>query len=69
MGIYTGLYYFFSQGAGIIAPGITGLLRDIFGPRVIFLTASVCMFAAFLLMGLVKRGEADEEIVETSPAE
>ncbi len=60
MGIYTGLYYFFSQGAGIVAPGITGVLRDLFGPRVIFLSASVCMFAAFFLMGFVRRGEAGE---------
>lgn len=65
MGIYTGLYYFFSQGAGIVAPGITGVLRDLFGPRIIFLTASVCMIAAFLLMGFVRRGEADDTSLET----
>jgi len=59
MGIYTGLYYFFSQGAGIVAPGITGVLRDLFGPRIIFLAAAVCMGAACLLMGFVHRGEAE----------
>lgn len=60
MGIYTGLYYFFSQGAGIVAPGITGSLRDLLGPRIIFLAAALCMFAAYLLMGFVHRGEPEE---------
>ncbi|HDQ13321.1 MAG TPA: MFS transporter [Sediminispirochaeta sp.] len=63
MGIYTGLYYFFSQAAGIIAPGITGALRDLFGARIIFLAASLCMFAAFVIMGLVRRGEAGDQPV------
>jgi maltose/moltooligosaccharide transporter len=60
MGIYTGLYYFFSQTAGIVAPGFSGLIRDIFGPRSMFLVAAVCMFSAFLLMGLVRKGEPEE---------
>ncbi|ADK82759.1 MFS transporter [Sediminispirochaeta smaragdinae] len=60
MGIYTGLYYFFSQSAGIIAPGFSGAMRDLFGDRSMFLTASCCMFAAFLVMGLVRKGEAEE---------
>jgi MFS family permease len=68
MGIYTGLYYFFSQGAGIVAPGITGVLRDLFGPRVIFLSAAVCMFAAFILMGFVRRGEPGDESVAAEEA-
>jgi MFS family permease len=65
MGIYTGLYYFFSQGAGIVAPGITGALRDLFGPRVIFLSAALCMFAAYILMGFVRRGEPSDESLPT----
>ncbi len=60
MGIYTGLYYFFSQLAGIIAPGITGFLRDNFGHRTIFISGAICMFAAFLVMGLVRKGEPGE---------
>jgi maltose/moltooligosaccharide transporter len=66
MGIYTGLYYFFSQGAGIIAPGITGGLRDLFGPRIIFLAAALCMLAAFLVMGLVRKGEVTDSAIEVS---
>lgn len=61
MGIYTGLYYFFSQGAGIVAPGFTGILRDLFGPRIIFLAAAFCMFIAFMLMSFVHRGEPQED--------
>jgi maltose/moltooligosaccharide transporter len=70
MGIYTGLYYFFSQLASIIAPPITGGIIDLFGFRSIFLFAAVCMVIAFFIMGGVRRGEADEKQQEavTSPA-
>jgi maltose/moltooligosaccharide transporter len=61
MGIYTGLYYFFSQTAAIVAPPLTGGIIDIFGFRLIFLFASICMLAAFLLMGSVTRGEVKEK--------
>jgi MFS family permease len=61
MGIYTGLYYFFSQAAGIIAPILTGGLRDLFGDRVIFLNGAFFMLLAFLTMGLVTRGEAEKK--------
>ena len=57
MGIYTGLYYFFSQLAGVVAPVITGGLRDIFGARVVFLVSSITMFGAFVTMGGVSGGE------------
>ncbi len=57
MGIYTGLYYFFSQLASIIAPPITGALIDIFGFGSIFAFAGICMAIAFFLMSKVKRGE------------
>jgi MFS family permease len=62
MGIYTGLYYFFSQLASIVAPPITGGFIDLFGFRAIFLFAAVCMLIAFLLMGGVTRGEASEGV-------
>jgi maltose/moltooligosaccharide transporter len=60
MGMYTGLYYFFSQLASIIAPPITGSIIDLFGFRAIFLFAGLCMIIAFILMTGVKRGEAQE---------
>ena len=59
MGIYTGLYYFFSQAAGIIAPILTGGLRDIFGDRIIFINAAVFMLLAFIMMGKVRKGEPE----------
>ncbi|MBI9108467.1 MAG: MFS transporter [Spirochaetales bacterium] len=59
MGIYTGLYYFFSQAAGIVAPILTGGLRDLFGDRIIFINAAVFMMIAFVMMGKVNKGEAE----------
>ncbi len=61
MGIYTGLYYFFSQLASIVAPPITGGFIDLFGFRAIFLFAGICMLAAFFIMGGVRRGEISGE--------
>lgn len=59
MGIYTGLYYFFSQGAAIIAPPITGTIIDLTGYRSIFLYAAVCLVIAFFFMGRVTGGEPE----------
>lgn len=68
MGIYTGLYYFFSQGAAITSPPISGAVIDLFtfamgatvGLRMIFLYSAIMMTAAFLMMGRVTHGEAGE---------
>ena len=57
-GAYTGLYYFFSAGAAIVGPPLVGLLRDVFGFQYLFLYAIVPMFAALVLMGFVRGGEA-----------
>jgi len=64
MGIYTGLYYFFSQLASIIAPPLTGGFIDLFGFRAIFVFAAVFMAAALILMGFVSSGEAFDAPVE-----
>jgi len=64
MGIYTGLYYFFSQLASIIAPPLTGGFIDLFGFRAIFVFAAVFMAAALILMGFVSSGEASDAPVE-----
>lgn len=71
MGIYTGLYYFFSQGAAITSPPLSGGLIDLFtigfgdtvGLRMIFVYSTVMMFIAFLIMGRVTGGEADSEAI------
>ncbi|MFW6363829.1 MAG: MFS transporter [Spirochaeta sp.] len=65
VGIYTGLYYFFSQGAAITSPPLSGAVIDLFslgfgdtvGLRMIFLYAAVMMSIAFLVMGRVRGGE------------
>lgn len=74
IGIYTGVYYLFSQSASILAPPITGLIIDItkrvFKPSLeylysgIFLFAALCMLSAFFVMSKVKRGEALDKPVE-----
>lgn len=61
MGIYTGLYYFFSQLASIIAPPITGALIDLFGYGSLFVFAAACMMVAFFLMSKVTRGEPHDD--------
>lgn len=66
VGIFTGLYYTFSQSASILAPPITGLIIDItnlFKPAPeyqytgIFAFASLCMLGARAVMAKVKKGE------------
>ena len=59
VGIYTGLYYFFSQLASIVAPPVSGGMIDIFGYPGLFVFGALFMFIAFVLMSFVKRGEAE----------
>jgi MFS family permease len=58
MGIYTGLYYTFSQSAAILAPPITGAVIDLGGYPGIFVFGAICMLAAWFIMGGVSAGEA-----------
>jgi MFS family permease len=60
VGGYTGLYYFFSQAANIIAPPVAGALIDAFGYASLMVFASVLFVAAFFIMSLVRRGEVAE---------
>lgn len=64
MGIYTGLYYFFSQIASIISPPITGTFIDLFGFSSLFLFAAANMAISFVLMRKVNRGEPDDDPVK-----
>jgi MFS family permease len=61
MGIYTGLYYFFSQLASIISPPVTGTFIDIFGFSALFLFAAANMLIAYFVMGGVHRGEPEDD--------
>ena len=59
LGTYTGLYYFFSMLAAIIAPPIFGAVMDILGTRMaLFPMAAVAYLIALLLMIRVSGGEA-----------
>jgi MFS-type transporter involved in bile tolerance (Atg22 family) len=60
VGIYTGLYYTFSQAAAITAPPLTGLLIDLAGYPAIFLFGALCMAGAWAVMGSVRSGEAED---------
>ena len=66
IGIYTGLYYTFSQAAAIISPTITGGLIDLVGYPGIFGFAAVCMLLAFYFMSKVKKGEPTEKPAEAA---
>jgi Na+/melibiose symporter-like transporter len=58
VGGYTGLYYFFSQAANIIAPPAAGALIDAVGyPSLMYFSAALFLIA-ILVMGFVRRGEA-----------
>lgn len=61
MGVYTGLYYTASQLAAILAPILTGALIDTLGYRSMYIFCSLCMVAAFFVMGKVKKGEPEEK--------
>ncbi|MDR1788553.1 MAG: MFS transporter [Treponema sp.] len=58
MGVYTGVYYTFSQGAAIIGPPLTGAINDYAGYPGIFFFGAACMIGAFFLMRGVSAGEA-----------
>jgi MFS family permease len=60
VGIYTGLYYTFSQAAAILAPPVTGLIIDLVNYSGIFIFGGLCMLGAWFTMGGVKAGEAHE---------
>ncbi|MDR2807698.1 MAG: MFS transporter [Spirochaetaceae bacterium] len=57
IGVYTGLYYTFSQGAAILAPPITGAIIDFFDYKGIFIFGGLCMVAALFTMRKVRAGE------------
>jgi MFS family permease len=60
IGVYTGLYYTFSQLAAIAAPPLTGGIIDLVGYPGMFAFAAACMLVAFLFMGKATGGEPEE---------
>lgn len=64
MGVYTGLYYTFSQLAAILAPAFAGVFIDIAGFRAMFVFCAVFFALAFMTMGFVTGGEKDDNPIE-----
>ncbi len=59
LGTYTGLYYFFSMLAAIIAPPVFGIVMDLLKTRMaLFPMAAVAYLVALILMTRVQGGEA-----------
>jgi maltose/moltooligosaccharide transporter len=50
IGFFTGLYYLFSMASAIIAPGILGLLMDLFTHPALFFGAAASFVIAFLFL-------------------
>lgn len=60
VGGYTGLYYFFSMAANIVAPPLAGAFIDFLGYRSLFAFSIVFLLASYMTMSSVKRGERAE---------
>jgi MFS family permease len=64
IGVYTGLYYTFSQLAAIVAPSFSGAIIDVAGYRSMFLFCAAFFVMAFISMGFVTSGEKNDAPVE-----
>ncbi len=61
VGGYTGLYYFSSQAANIVAPPLAGIFIDHFGYPALLAFSTGFFVIAFVLMSFVRRGEIIQE--------
>ncbi|MGJ9383678.1 MFS transporter [Salipaludibacillus sp. CF4.18] len=50
IGFFTGLYYLFSMASSIIAPGLLGLIMDVFSPPSLFYGAALTFVIAFYFL-------------------
>ncbi|MCD6449388.1 MAG: SLC45 family MFS transporter [Thermotogaceae bacterium] len=57
VGGYTGLYYFFSMAANIIAPPLSGLFIDMVGYPSLMIFSGVFFILSIITMQFVKRGD------------
>ncbi|MBC7123499.1 MAG: MFS transporter, partial [Pseudothermotoga sp.] len=60
VGGYTGLYYFFSMAANIVAPPLAGAFIDLAGYGSLFVFSIVFLVTSYVTMGFVRRGERAE---------
>ncbi len=58
LGLYTGLYYFSSQLAAILAPPVFGFVMDYTSRKAMFPMASLAFVLALICISGVRRGEA-----------
>lgn len=61
VGRYTGYYYAFSMAAQTVTPMLSGLFMDMFGRKMLFPYATVCVVISLLTMMFVKHGDAIPE--------
>ncbi len=61
VGGYTGLYYFSSQAANIVAPPLAGIFIDHFGYPALLVFSTGFFVIAFIFMSFVRRGEIVSE--------
>jgi len=64
IGVYTGLYYTFSQMAAIVAPALSGALIDLTGKRWMFLFCAFFFALSNLTMSRVTGGEKESAPVQ-----
>lgn len=57
LGGYTGLYYFFSQAANLVAPPLAGAFLDVIGYKTLLPFAVAFFLIATITMQFVKRGD------------
>jgi Na+/melibiose symporter-like transporter len=57
VGGYTGLYYFFSQAANIVAPPVAGALIDLLGYPSLMMFSAVMFAIAAIIVSFVRRGD------------
>ena len=57
LGGYTGLYYFFSQAANLVAPPLAGAFLDVVGYRTLLPFATAFFVLAAIAMQFVRRGD------------
>ncbi|HSL93654.1 MAG TPA: MFS transporter [Bacillota bacterium] len=60
IGTYTGLYYFFSSLAAILAPPVAGFFMDILGLGALFAFSTAAFVVAYMLMNKVHSGEVEK---------
>lgn len=70
LGGYTGLYYFFSQAANLVAPPLAGAFLDVIGYNTLLPFAAVFFILAAVTVQFVKRGDIKgktEDVYELIP--